>query len=68
MVRYEDEAGNEYTQKVSVTTQITPPEGEANPVEPVEKSSQWWVSIVLGLVAVQVVIFILIGVHRRRNV
>lgn len=68
VVRYEDEAGNEYTQKVSVTTQITPPEGEANPVEPVEKSSQWWVSIVLGLVAVQVVIFILIGVHRRRNV
>ena len=67
-VRYEDEAGNEYTQEVSVTTQITPPEGEEVSEEPVEKSSQWWVSIVLGLAAVQAVVLILIGVHRRRNV
>lgn len=68
LVQYEDEAGNEYAQEVLVTTQIIPPEGEELPKETVEKSSQWWVSIVCGLVAIQVVIFILIGVHRRRNI
>ena len=67
LVQYEDEKGNEYSQEVSVTTQIIPPEGE-EPAEVVEKSSQWWISIVFGLVAVQAVIFILIGIHRRRSI
>lgn len=67
-VRYQDEAGNEYTQQVSVTTRIVPAEGEEIPEETVEKSSQWWVSIVIALIVLQAVIFILMGVHRRRNV
>ena len=67
-VRYEDEAGNEYTRQVSVTTQIVPPEGEEIQEETVEKSSQWWVSIVIALIMIQAVIFILMRVHRRRNV
>ena len=68
VVRYEDEEGNMYSQEAYVTTQIVPPEGAEAPKEVVEKSSQWWVSIVCGLVVIQVVIFILIGVHRRRSV
>ncbi|MBS5521278.1 MAG: hypothetical protein KHX56_03285 [Clostridiales bacterium] len=68
LVQYEDEEGNEYSEQVLVTTQIVPPEGEAIEEKNVEKSSQWWVSIVCGLVAIQIVIFILIGVHRRRNI
>ncbi len=67
-MQYEDEEGNEYSEQVLVTTQIVPPEGEAIEEKNVEKSSQWWVSIVCGLVAIQIVIFILIGVHRRRNI
>ncbi len=68
LVQYEDEEGNEYSEQVLVTTQIVPPEGEAIEEKNVEKSSQWWISIVCGLVAIQIVIFILIGVHRRRNI
>lgn len=67
-VQYEDENGKNYTQDVSVMTRIIPPEGETAPEKEIEKSSQWWVSIVCGLVAVQIAAFVIMGVHRRRKV
>ncbi len=66
-VQYEDESGKSYSQDVTVMTQITLPEGETEQEE-IPRSSQWWISIVCGLVAVQAAAFIIIGVHRRRNV
>lgn len=67
-VQYEDESGRAYAQDVSVMTRIIPPEGQTAPEKEVEKSSQWWVSIVCGLVAVQLAAFVIMGVHRRRKV
>lgn len=54
IITYEDELGNLYTEEIRVATTISmpPDEMEEPKVEKVQYSSQWWVSIVILLVAV----------------
>jgi hypothetical protein len=52
---YEDEAGQQYTKDVEFSTTINPPvivAASTEPAEEPEKAGQWWVSIVIGAVAI----------------
>ena len=52
-VTYEDEKGNTYTQSVDISSEIVKPEGTPDEPEEVKYESQWWVSIVIGLILIQ---------------
>ena len=52
-VTYEDEKGNIYTQSVDISSEIVKPEGTPDETEDVKYESQWWVSIVIGLILIQ---------------
>lgn len=54
IITYEDELGNPYTEEIRMATTISmpPDEVEEPKVEKIQYSSQWWVSIVILLVAV----------------
>lgn len=54
IITYEDEAGTEYTEEKSVTTEITAPpdEIEEPEIKEIKYSSQWWISIVVLLIVI----------------
>lgn len=67
VITYEDEAGNPYRVDTAVHTEITAPPEEQEEVQPdtIEYSSQWWISVVVLLIFIDVVI--LVAVHYRQK-
>lgn len=52
---YEDEKGQEYTNDTEFSTTINPPvisPASAEPAEEPEKAGQWWISVLIGAVAI----------------
>lgn len=69
IITYEDEAGNEYSEEVKVSTDITAPADEVEKVEikEIKYSSQWWKSIVALLVLIDgLVVFIAFYFRKHR--
>ncbi|MDE7366623.1 MAG: hypothetical protein K2N24_04640 [Lachnospiraceae bacterium] len=70
IVTYEDEQGTEYTEELSMITEILPPpdEVEEPEIKKIEYSSQWWVSIVILLVLVDGLVIFLAYYFRKHRV
>lgn len=70
IITYQDEAGNSYEEEVNINTEITRPadEMEEPEIEKIEYSSQWWVSIVILLVAVDGLVIVLAYYIRKHRV
>ncbi len=66
-VQYEDESGRAYMQDVPVSAEIIPKGGEIEEEKP-ERTSQWWISIIGGLVGIEILTLILVWVNRKRSV
>lgn len=66
-VTYEDEKGNIYTQSVDISSEIVKPEGTPDETEDVKYESQWWVSIVVGLILIQVMVGFVILQKKRHK-
>ena len=66
---YEDEGGKQYTQDMELSTTINEPvitPVSAKPQEEPEKASQWWISIVAGIVVIGGLAALLIVRGKRR--
>lgn len=70
IITYEDESGNLYTEEIRMATKISmpPDEMEEPEIEKIEYSSQWWVSIVILLVAVDGLVIVLTYYIRKHRV
>lgn len=70
IITYEDEQGTEYTEELSMVTEIVPPPDEIEEPEiaKIEYSSQWWVSIVVLLVLVDGLVIFLAYYFRKHRV
>ena len=66
-VTYEDEKGNIYTQSVDISSEIVKPEGTPDETEDVKYESQWWVSIVVGLILIQAMVGFVILQKKRHK-
>ncbi|MDF2943820.1 MAG: hypothetical protein K0S01_2678 [Herbinix sp.] len=65
-VSYEDIQGNTYDQVIDLSSNITPPQNEV--VEVGEISSQWWISIIIGLIVIQSIISTIIIYRKKRSI
>ncbi len=69
-ISYEDEFGNPYTQDVEVGMNIEPPVISANAdkeeEEPVDTVSQWWISVLIGVVLIAGVVTVLVVRKKRK--
>ncbi|MCM1496792.1 MAG: hypothetical protein NC089_13480 [Bacteroides sp.] len=70
IVTYEDEQGTEYTEELVMLTEILPPpdEIEEPEISEIKYSSQWWVSIVILLLLVDVLVIFLAYYFRKHRV
>lgn len=70
IITYEDEQGTEYTEELSMVTEILPPPDEVEEPEivKIEYSSQWWVSIVILLILVDALVIFLAYYFRKHRV
>ena len=72
MITYEDESGEVYTQEMKISTEITMPEREKAEQEPelktVKYNSQWWVSIVVLLVMIDILVIVVAFYIRKHRV
>ncbi len=70
IITYKDESGNLYTEEIRMATTISmpPDEMEEPEIEKIEYSSQWWVSIVILLVAVDGLVIVLAYYIRKHRV
>lgn len=67
-VTYEDEKGNTYTQSVDISSEIVKPEGTPDETDDVKYESQWWVSIVVGLILIQAMVGFVILQKKRHKI
>jgi hypothetical protein len=65
-VNYEDVKGNSYQEVIEISTKISPPQNEK--IDKGEISSQWLISIITGLITIQVIIFIIQHYLKKRNI
>ncbi|MDF2538534.1 MAG: hypothetical protein K0S76_1555 [Herbinix sp.] len=65
-VSYEDEEGNSYQKEVEIKTKIIPSSGQAE--EPEGISVQWWISIIVGLVVMQLIVMGILLYRKKRVV
>lgn len=63
-VRYEDAEGNSYSQAVDIKTIIKPAAKEEE--KPQGISSQWWISIIIGLAVIQLIVSAIMIYRRKR--
>jgi hypothetical protein len=70
IITYEDEAGNEYSEEVTVSTTITAPADEVQEVEidEIKYSSQWWISIVVLLLLIDGLVIVAAFYFRKHRV
>lgn len=70
IITYEDETGTEYTKELEMSTTIVPPpdEVEEPELEEITYSSQWWVSIVALLAALDALVIFLAYYLRKHRV
>lgn len=64
-VSYEDTQGKVYSEVIDVNTKITP---KTEIMEKGEISSQWWISIMIGLVTIQIIVFLVMFYRKKRSI
>jgi hypothetical protein len=65
-VTYEDTAGKSYQDTIDVSTSITKPQEEA--IEKGEINSQWWISVITGLIIIQAIAFLMMFYRKKRSI
>jgi hypothetical protein len=65
-VTYEDAAGKSYQEIIEVSTSITKPEDEEG--EKGEINSQWWISVITGLIIIQAIIVLALFTRKKRSI
>ncbi len=65
-VTYEDPAGKSYQEIIDINTSITKPQDEA--AAKGEINSQWWISVITGLIIIQAIVFVVIFYRKKRSI
>ena len=64
-VSYEDMEGKTYHEVIDVNTKITP---KKEITEKGEISAQWWISIMIGLIIIQIIVFLAMFYRKKRSI
>ncbi len=65
-ITYEDQAGKSYQEVIDVNTSIIKPQDEA--ADQGEINSQWWISVITGLIIIQIIVFVVMFYRKKRSI